>query len=503
LSVTDTRAYTPFRRDADARPRPSEAGRHASPSRLANLTRRGSARRAPQRLDDLVDRITIDNRVAAGLVLLLLAATGCALAGLSPDLPAVVVLFVVAVVRPLAGLGYAMAVFAVPLGPHLIGLQGHLGQVFWGRDYVLSLSSTAIVFVLAAVAVARRRRVTRWRIAAAGAAVLVVVVWTAIGIANHGLAQSLVGVRLLMLPIAVLVAVAALPTRDVRRLMDLLSWFMVANAVAAIGEVLVGPARLARWGFPDGAIRYIGGTFRVPGLTEVNAELGMLAGAYLLGYLALWLAKGARPSGLSWHLGAVAGVVCLLLSTSRSGALMLVGGLLGVAVLSRSGSKARRRRYRLAGLLVVAGVAAAFVVLGATGSHSLGQRLDVWSSLLDRHAGLFGVGIGGVGAATFSRVGSGPQVFVDDYFLSVALQFGPLALVALAIAIVAAAVRLSRGSADDPAQVVYLAILTGLSCSFLVIESWEYRGAMMALAVFAVYARRLYPSPAGAARCDS
>jgi hypothetical protein len=438
---------------------------------------------------------TLDTRsVVVGFALLLLAAAICALAGLSPDLPAALALLAVAAARPLPGLVYAMIVFVAPLGLWVVGLQDYVSQVFGGRDYVLSLSSAVVVFALFAAAVVRHRAVPRRRLAAVALAGLALSVWAVIGFADHGVAQTLVGVRLLLLPLATLAVIASLETRDVRRLIGVLSWLLVANALAAIGELIVGPARLVAWGFEsDRAIRYIDGTFRAPGLAEVNAELGMLAGAYLLGYVALWLTKGTRPSRVSWHAGAVASVICLALSTSRSGGLMLAGGVLGAVVLDRSGGRARRRRSQLVGLLVVVGVAVAFVVFGATGSRSLVQRLDVWSSLLRSGAPLYGLGIGGVGGATFSRVANGPHVFVDNYFVSVALQFGPLAMVALAAVIIFSLIRLRRRSAENPTYVLHIAVLVGLTCSFLVIESWEYRAAMMCLALFVVHGLRLDP----------
>ena len=72
-------------------------------------------------------------------------------------------------------------------------------------------------------------------------------------------------------------------------------------------EFIVGPPRLVAWGLSDGnAIRYIDGNFRAPGLTDFNAELGMLAGAYLLGYAGLWLTRDSRPRHRVWHAGAAA-----------------------------------------------------------------------------------------------------------------------------------------------------------------------------------------------------
>jgi hypothetical protein len=394
----------------------------------------------------------------------------------------------VAVPGAFAGLLYAMIVFTVPLGLWLIGVRSLVGLVFGGREYVLNLSSAVVVCTLAAATVLRRggSLPIRWLGIGAGAAVAATV-WTAIGIGHHGVAQTFTGLRLILVPLALIVVVSALEPRAVHRLLTVLSWLLVANAVAAAAELAIGPARLVWLGFSeDRAVRYIDGVFRVPGLTEFNAELGMLAGAYLLGYVASWLTPDARPRHRSWHAGAIAGMVCLALSTSRSGAALVVGGVLGAVILHRSASRARRRlSLALAGGLLVA-VAAAFVVLGAAGSSSLFERFDVWRRLLSG-VPLTGFGIGSAGAATFSRVASTEPVFVDNYYVSVGLQFGPVVMAILVASVVAALAVLSRASARHPTYVMPIAIVSGLACASLVIDGWEFPAAMLTLILFFAY----------------
>ena len=131
------------------------------------------------------------------------------------------------------------------------------------------------------------------------------------------------------------------------------------------------------------------------------------------------------------------------------------------------------------------------MAVGATGAHSLFERFDVWSSLLRAHVPPYGLGVGAVGAATNSRVAGGPQLSVDNYYVSVALQFGPVALAGLVAAVGYALVRLWRGSAERPTYVLYLAVVAGLAVSFLVIDAWEYAAAMTCLALFVAYGLRL------------
>ncbi|GIF16827.1 hypothetical protein [Actinoplanes teichomyceticus] len=422
---------------------------------------------------------------------LAVAGAFCWLAGLSPALPVVVAGLAYLAVRPLPGLVYVLVVLVAPLGLWMLRVEWFLGWVFGGRDYALSLSAAAVACTLLVVTLIRRPP-SRRQLLIAGAGLLVTGVGALVGIMHHGFGQTAVGGRLLMLPIVLAVVAAGLSERDLRRLVTVTAWLVVANAVATVAEVLIGPDQLVLWGFEvDRAIRIIGDTFRAPGLTEFNAELGMLAGAYLLGYVALWISRDLRPRAWSWHAGAASAALCLVLSTSRSGALLLVGGLVAAVVLNRAGGPAARRRARLLGAAVVACVVAGFAALGAVGSTSTFDRLDNWAALLRDAPLAYGWGLGGAGAATTSRVvGAGHQIFVDNYFLSIALQFGvPVLVVVLGLA-GWGLLRLSRGSAAHPAHVVHLALLAGLLCGSLMIETWEYTGAMMVLAVFAAYAQR-------------
>jgi hypothetical protein len=433
--------------------------------------------------------------LAGGSATMVLAVVACLFTGLSPVLPVLLAFLLFLSVRPFPGVVYLAIVLSAPLGLWMIGLKRLAGDAFGGRDYALSLSTSVVAWCLLAVTLIRRppsrRQMLIW-----GTGVVLSGVWVLIGIAHHGVVQTLVGVRLTALPLILLVVLAGLTHRELYRLVTVTAWLLIANAVAGVTEYVIGPRRLIELGLPDGtAVRYIGTTFRAPGLTEVNAALGLLAGSFLLGYAALWLIHDHRPRNVVWHVGAGAALISLALSTSRTGALLLAGGLIAAVVLNRGGGPAARRRGRWIGIGVVVCVVGGLVAVGATGSSSLFERFRVWGHLLRSAAPWYGVGVGGVGAATNSRASNSPQIFVDNYFVSVALQFSIPVLVAVVITIGWALVRLSRRSQRQPSNVVHLALLAGLSAACLMIEIWEYAGAMMCLALFVGYALRI-ESPA-------
>src|SRR5262249_22200304 len=157
-------------------------------------------------------------------------------------LPPVLALLAFLAVRPLPGLGYAVIMLTVPLGLWAIGVQGLVGSAFGGRDYLLNLSAVAVVFVHF-VRTAVRWRPSRRQLLVVAAAGLVLAAATVTGAVHHGLPQALVGVRLLVFPVAVLAVLAGRPAPDIVRLTSLLAWLLVANGVAAVAEFIIGPPR--------------------------------------------------------------------------------------------------------------------------------------------------------------------------------------------------------------------------------------------------------------------
>jgi hypothetical protein len=427
----------------------------------------------------------------------------CVIAGVDPSHPIALGGLLSLAAFPVPGLAWVMLVLMAPLGLWMIGVRDYLAQAAGGFEYAVSLSSVFIAGMLAVRALAQAppedlRRHLRFLVPAG--AVLSTAV--AIGVASHGFGQTVAGLRILLMPVIVVLALSTVDRAGLRKLMDLLAWLLIANAVAAVAEVIIGPAQLVAWGFEnERAVRVIGETFRAPGLTEINAELGLLAGAYLLGYASLWLtgtgllwaaraSPGRRLKLPLWHAAAGASLICLILSTSRSGALLLAGGVVCAVLLDRSRDKPMLRWARLAGLLAVGTVAAGFVALGATGSSSLTERLTIWWEMAQSLTA-FGAGAGSAGAATYSRAAGGEEVFVDNYFLNIAWQFGLVVLAGLLVLLVYTLKRLSARTRADHFAVVPLALLAGLAASALMLESWEFPGAMMALGLFLTLSWRL------------
>ena len=101
-----------------------------------------------------------------------------------------------------------------------------------------------------------------------------------------------------------------------------------------------------------------------------------------------------------------------------------------------------------------------------------------------------GDGIGAAGGATYSRVASTPPRFVDNYFLNVGLQFGPVVMVLLVAATVVALVRLARAAAGRPELVMPIGLLCGLACASLTLDTWEFKSTMLALILFGSHGLR-------------
>ncbi|MEV6302237.1 hypothetical protein AB0M02_22665 [Actinoplanes sp. NPDC051861] len=429
-----------------------------------------------------------------GAPVLVAAVVVCLLAGLPPLLPVVLAALAYAAVTPVAGMIYVLVVLMAPLGLWLIRVDAFMAWVFDGRDYALSLSASVIAVVLMAGALIRRPP-TKRQLMIAAPVLLVFGVYGVIGLLHHGFGQTVAGARITALPAILMIIVVGLTARELNLLLTVTAWLMVANGVAAVVEYIIGPEKLVSYGFEEGrAVRLIGDTFRAPGLTEVNAELGLLAGSFLLGYLALWLVKDLRPSKVVWHAAAGAAVIALALSTSRSAALLVASGLGAAVVLNRGGGPAARKRARLIGGAMVVVLVGGFAAIGATGASSLLERFQIWGRLIESGGPWYGNGVGGAGAATYSRVASSPQVFVDNYFVSMILQYGYLVAAAVAVLIIWGLFRLWRGSEGNDHYVVYIAVLAGATCGSLMIELWEYTSAMACLALFVAYAMRSVPA---------
>src|SRR5262249_59174045 len=124
-------------------------------------------------------------------------------------------------------------------------------------------------------------------------------------------------------------------------------------------------------------------------------------------------------------------------TAGRSGAARSAAGRVAARACPRAGSAAARRRARQLGVAALVLLGLGFAAVGAVGAASLGQRLGTWASLLRDHLPLYGLGVGAVGAASNSRRATGPQVFTDNYVLTLALQFRPAVAVLMLLLLVA------------------------------------------------------------------
>ncbi|WP_165314261.1 hypothetical protein [Agromyces protaetiae] len=358
--------------------------------------------------------------------------------------------------------------------------------------FLLSGTSTMLVnlVVLGAALLAlpavflkgRKHPAVLWPVAALLAAIVPA---TIVGFATLPSMQVVSGLRYIVVPLIAAVIASTLSDRALRIVLRAVTVEMVVSLGAAIVETTLGSDRLlALSGVSYGvSIRNIGETLRAPGTFATNYHLGAFAGVFAVVAMFWWgMLPGAKRDRI-WRLVAlVAAVGCLVLSTYRTGVLVLVIAT-AVAVLA---VRAIPPAAKVAVVVVAAGVAVAFSAAGLDSSSSLFERFGIWADLLARGSAPVGSGTGYAGAASGADAAV-RHIFTDNYYLSLWLQIGAFALVFVAVfawiawALFRAGRRVGRDAAPIAAAAfaLWLGVLAGLA----VVELWEYTSAMSLVAL--------------------
>lgn len=293
--------------------------------------------------------------------------------------------------------------------------------------------------------------------------------------------QSLSGLRRFAVPAICGLIALSMSEREASRVLRAATVLVSASAVAALVEQSLGAGALESAGLTYGVtVRHYQEELRAPGLFATNYTLGAFAG--VLGGLAVawWPTLRTRSDKVWSTMALLASCACLLLSIYRTGIVVLIVSVaLWLLIVERRGTLGRRL------LTVTAAVSAVGYVfsagLGSTGS--LLQRGQLWRDVVDRY-GIppLGHGLGFSGAASESRF-SARTVVVDNYYLSLSLQYGLLAI-AIIGPLVVLSVLMLRQSRQFP-RLRSGAVLAACLVAFLFVDFWEYTSAM-SLAMTAV-----------------
>ena len=219
--------------------------------------------------------------------------------------------------------------------------------------------------------------------------------------------------------------------------------------------------------------------FRAPGLLSSNFELGLLSAViFVISLLTLTQLSNVVTKRMS-IVGMSAGIVGSITSASRTSILFALLGMLIIAIrvsrqssYSSASSKFAVTFLSFSSVIVAALSANSVLITTATTS----SRFVVWRDLLHTGGLFFGNGIGSVGTTTTSKLAITP-VFVDNYFLSVLLQFGILGLVLFLICLF----QLLKCNEKVRALIAPLLV----ACIFL--EVWEYWIPMTCLLIVVGY----------------
>lgn len=291
------------------------------------------------------------------------------------------------------------------------------------------------------------------------------------------LRQTLSGIRYLTVPLMVGILSSALSDSSMRKLLRAGAALMFVSFVATIIETSLGSDRLLELTQLDygTSIRNFGDALRAPGTFATNYHLGAYSAVFCVIALLWWgTLDGASADWLWRFVGVLSSLGCLGLSTYRTGVVILVVSVLAAVFLS---GRAVASRFKVLVVSLGLTVAIAFFAIGLGNTRSFFQRLDVWASLLSGSISPLGRGVGSAGAAS-GAAGSSGQVFTDNYYLSLWLQFGIAGLVMITV-FGAVLVRLVLSGGMGSRRAALAAPLwAGVLVGFFFVELWEYTSAM-------------------------
>ncbi|CAN5357183.1 hypothetical protein BH09ACT1_BH09ACT1_08060 [soil metagenome] len=294
--------------------------------------------------------------------------------------------------------------------------------------------------------------------------------------------QVLSGVRYFAVPLMVAVLASTLTDRMLRLVLKGVTILITASAIAAAVETALGSDELLKiTGLAYGvSIRNIGAALRAPGTFATNYHLGAYASVVAVIALLWWGRLDGARRDIVWRLVALAAAIaCLAFSTYRTGVVLLVVSVLAAAFLSGT---AVSRGIKITVAVVGIAVAAGFFAIGLGSTNSFFQRLDVWGALFEGVPAFLGHGIGYAGAAS-GAAGSAKQIFTDNYYISLWLQFGIPGIVIIGIFFGIFVALFRAGRRGNRRAAIAVSLWTGTLVAFFFVELWEYTSAMCLIAL--------------------
>jgi putative inorganic carbon (hco3(-)) transporter len=300
----------------------------------------------------------------------------------------------------------------------------------WKETLVVAAVALAI---LTPSPVASRRRVPAWAVASA-----LLAGWGAFSLAASRTAASLIGFKIGFFYLLVPLVLWHHPfdRRDRRRYVTVLQVTGVITAVVGLAQQVVGPAYLARLGFPyNSTIRTAGGTLRAFSTFDQPFPFALFVVMVLVIGVPAALERPRRRGDIAFLAASPLLVAAATTAIVRAALVGLAAGGVYLAV---------RRYHQLAHVAVPALVAVVVVLsLGLSGpllsATSLGERTAGWSDVTGPFVtSPLGLGLGTTGAAAEKvagevATGGGSPVALgpdgggyqpDNAYVQLALQLG-------------------------------------------------------------------------------
>lgn len=383
--------------------------------------------------------------------------------------------------QPSIGLVLALVLYSTQLIQFLAGIPG---IIYRSAPFVLLLLSAIGLRLFVRGHVVKVRTTFFWLV------LMVVLISAIVNFASGDLFGLVIAGSIYAVPFLGFYIGSRISSPELRLVKLTLFLSLMANLIAATWQSISGVDAFLSLGLRYGtSVRTIDGVVRAPGLTIINSELGLFAGIVGL-FAALQLILNWRLGSKLWPLLALMlSIGCILLSTSRSGALIIASGIV-IALLYLNNRQTRKAANIWSALLFLSLFLVGFSYIGATSNASWADRLAQWTSLVNSEIGIFGSGFGSVGAATFSGFSPRNPMFTDNVYLSILIQFGLIGFILFCywlfkvLSLKPLPSRLDQAEALVLIKSIYMAFLiTGI-----LVEVIDYPLAMLCASVFIGYA---------------